>query len=242
MRNNDHMVTQSGLKYSPKYLKDIYDPIDIKSYKDVPGWINDAEHIYPLMVEIAKDGDKFVEIGVFLGQSSCRMGELIKESGKNITLDAIDLFWNIPNTIHNYRVTKHPYQFLNYIETFFKMFKNANYDITAIIKHSYIQLGIEKIINLKTVDEIYSCHMYEDNSLQFVWIDGDHTGNIVYKDLIGYWPKIKKGGYIGGDDIVYPDVIEGVNKFIKEFNIPLSDVMIGKDGELLHNSFYIKKG
>ena len=50
----------------------------ITSYKDIPGWINDAEHIYEEIVNEAKDGDIVAEIGTLLGQSSCRMASLIK--------------------------------------------------------------------------------------------------------------------------------------------------------------------
>jgi len=52
----------------PKYLKGQYDIYTMKSFKDVPGWINDAEFVYPKMVNKAQDGDHFVEIGTLLGQ------------------------------------------------------------------------------------------------------------------------------------------------------------------------------
>jgi len=40
----------------------------------------------------------------------------------------------------------------------------------------------------------------EDASLDFVYIDGDHTLRGITIDLISILPKIKKGGLIGGDD------------------------------------------
>ncbi|MEM8662609.1 MAG: class I SAM-dependent methyltransferase [Pseudomonadota bacterium] len=41
---------------------------------------------------------------------------------------------------------------------------------------------------------------FEDGSLDFVYIDGDHAYDAVVKDLALYYPKVKKGGYIIGDD------------------------------------------
>ena len=82
-------------KAVPKHWKEEYNPYNIQSYKDVPGWINDAEFIYPQMVEQAQDGDHFVEIGTLLGQSTTHMAQLIKDSGKDIKFDAIDIFWEI---------------------------------------------------------------------------------------------------------------------------------------------------
>ena len=39
-----------------------------------------------------------------------------------------------------------------------------------------------------------------DNSLDFVYIDGDHTFKGVCADFDAFYPKVKKGGYICGDD------------------------------------------
>ncbi|WP_417872518.1 class I SAM-dependent methyltransferase [Xanthomarina gelatinilytica] len=40
----------------------------------------------------------------------------------------------------------------------------------------------------------------EDNSLDFAYIDGDHTLRGISIDLISIWDKIKPNGYIAGDD------------------------------------------
>jgi hypothetical protein len=39
-----------------------------------------------------------------------------------------------------------------------------------------------------------------DGSLDFAYIDGDHTLRGITIDLIKIWPKIRQGGFIGGDD------------------------------------------
>ena len=95
-------------KHIPKYLKGQYDIYTMKSFKDVPGWINDAEFVYPKMVNNAQDGDHFVEIGTLLGQSTSWMCQLIKESDKDIKFDSIDLFWPIEHAIKNHEVTGQP--------------------------------------------------------------------------------------------------------------------------------------
>ena len=53
----------------PKYYKERY-TLKPRSYRDVPGWINDAEYVFPEMVSKAQDGFHFVEIGVLLAQST----------------------------------------------------------------------------------------------------------------------------------------------------------------------------
>ena len=47
-----------------------------------------------------------------------------------------------------------------------------------------------------------------------------------------FWPKIKKGGHIGGDAIVYEEVSDNVERFSKEY-----DVKVKYD----YNSFLITK-
>ena len=213
----------------PKYWKEKYDIWVFDSYKDVPGWINDAEFIYPQMVEQAQNGDHFVEIGTLLGQSTSYMGQLIKDSGKDIKFDSIDLFWPIEHAVRNYKNSGHPKEFNQYLSDLLK-----EYDLRApdVINHPLRILGVQEYVNLITCDEKYAHRLYDDNSLKFVWIDGDHGKDIVYNDLVNFWPKMKSGGTIGGDDIAYQEVLDDVKKFSKEY-----DVKVKYD----YNSFLITK-
>lgn len=55
---------------------------------------------------------------------------------------------------------------------------------------------------------------FAPNSLDFVYIDGDHSYNQVRKDLENYYPLIKLNGMLCGDDY---EVHEGVTEAVKEF-------------------------
>jgi len=52
------------------------------------------------------------------------------------------------------------------------------------------------------------------NSLDFCYIDGNHTYEAVEKDLRMYWPRVKKGGLFAGHD--YGDQ-NGVKLAVDEF-------------------------
>ena len=203
-------------KAVPKYWKGKYDVYDFESYKDVPGWVNDAEFIYEEMVNQAEDGDHFVEIGVLLGQSTARMGELIRDSKKKIRFDAIDIFWIIEHTIRNYKLSGHPKEFFHYID---ELKTEWDLDIMNMIRHPLKALGVVDDVNFITCEEQYAHRIYDDNSLKFVWIDGDHGADVVYNDLVNFWPKIKVGGTIGGDDIHYEEVLNDVKKFSKKYKV-----------------------
>jgi len=44
--------------------------------------------------------------------------------------------------------------------------------------------------------------MIPDGSLDFAYIDGDHTLRGITRDLMKLYPKVRQGGYIAGDDFV----------------------------------------
>ena len=131
----------------PKYQKEKYNIYVFDSYKDVPGWINDAEFIYEEMVNEAQDGDHFVEIGVLLGQSTTHMAELIKESGKDIKFDAIDIFWGIEHGTKNYLTQNQPYQFLQYLE----QPRFENWTIMQIVQFPVKHFGLSDYVNFQIV-------------------------------------------------------------------------------------------
>lgn len=68
------------------------------------------------------------------------------------------------------------------------------------------------------------CATFEDESIDWVYIDGNHTYEGTLEDLHLWWPKLKTGGYLTGDDYApTPNprfgVVKAVNEFVKEFGL-----------------------
>lgn len=60
----------------------------------------------------------------------------------------------------------------------------------------------------------------DNNSFDFIYIDGDHTYEGVKKDLNNTFLKVKKNGILAGDDYgVFEDFNFGVKKAVDEFCI-----------------------
>lgn len=62
----------------------------------------------------------------------------------------------------------------------------------------------------------------DDESLDFVFIDADHSYEECLRDITLWVPKVKKGGLISGHDYGderFPGVIEAVHEFFGEENI-----------------------
>jgi predicted O-methyltransferase YrrM len=54
----------------------------------------------------------------------------------------------------------------------------------------------------------------KDESLDFIFIDGDHSYEATLKDCESYWSKVKFGGIFAGHDINLPSVHKAVDDFI----------------------------
>ncbi len=60
----------------------------------------------------------------------------------------------------------------------------------------------------------------EDDYFDVVYVDGDHTAQAVYNDLVESFKKIKNGGLLMGHDYHYTiggDVVYAVTKFCQEY-------------------------
>ncbi len=73
----------------------------------------------------------------------------------------------------------------------------------------------------RNVDFIYkaskkACKQFEDNTLDFVYIDANHSFKHVFEDIDCWYPKVVDGGVIGGHDFdtKHNDVILAVLDFI----------------------------
>lgn len=75
-----------------------------------------------------------------------------------------------------------------------------------------------------------------DNSLDFIFIDGDHNYAQTFRDLKNYYPKVREGGIFAGHDIQLPSVIRAVREFVASIDLDLSLI-----GLCAHQSWYWPK-
>lgn len=89
---------------------------------------------------------------------------------------------------------------------------------------------------------------FENNSLDFVYIDGNHEYDYVLHDLEDWYPKIKTGGILAGHDIICPGELNGgwgvnvqnaLNSFCEDNAINVVYLVVENTGAPW--SFYIEK-
>ena len=148
--------------------------------------------LYSMVVDRFPTDSHFVEVGVWKGMSAVYMAVEIINSGKNIRFDCVDN-WEyidsqeeIPETMFN-----------NLYETFLNNIEPVKHIITPVRELSWD-----------------GAKHYEDESLDFIFIDAAHDYESVKKDIAAWFPKIKKGGIISGHDYSW---CEGVREAVNEF-------------------------
>lgn len=154
------------------------------------------QNVYDYIIE-KYDTAKFVEIGVWRGQSVCYAAVEIINKNKNITIDAIDTWEGSPQ------------EDLHLVDPFEE---NTLYDI--FLKNIE---PVKHIITPVRMDSVQASSRYEDRSLDFVFIDGSHLYEAVKADIQAWLPKVKLGGFIGGHDYNNSnEPLNGVQKAVDE--------------------------
>jgi predicted O-methyltransferase YrrM len=162
-------------------------------YNKIRGWFNFPD-IYSEMIEKVDEGH-FVEIGTFFGKSASYMGVEILNAGKQIIFDTIDTFQGSPQELDG---------------------KHAVYKTTDIQQRAEINLK-DLPVNVRVFDSVSAAKLYQNKSLDFVFIDGAHDYASVLADIKSWHPKVKPGGYIGGHDYDNRNVKRAVDEYFNEY-------------------------
>ena len=163
-------------------------------YEKIQGWFN-YEGFYDMMIERFDDAT-FVEIGAWKGKSACYMGERLKESGKNIHYFVVDNFKGSPNeAVHT--GDKDVVNGTLY-ETFCRNIK-----------------PLKNYINVIKGDSQKVYKMFDDKSIDMLFIDGNHEA--VKQDIELWLPKVK--GIIAGHDYEWESVSSAVKEILPNHKV-----------------------
>jgi predicted O-methyltransferase YrrM len=167
-------------------------------YNTIQNWF-DYEEVFKDIVNNCQNDAFFVEIGVWKGGSTAFMGVEIVNSKKKIKYHAIDSFEGSQEhgDVKDW------------------LYKEASDNLKPLT-----DMGIVNLIKGYSLDVVDN---YEDESLDFCFIDGSHEYDDVKKDIIAWLPKVKKGGILAGHDydVVWKGVMNAVDELLGKENIKL---------------------
>jgi hypothetical protein len=163
----------------------------------------------------------FVEIGVLGGATLLHIHDLCKIN--NIKIFGIDP-WdkiNIFNGLTEHEIDKNMKDISLYN---FKKFKD---NLNKIIDINQLN------INIINEDSWNAVTKFEDNTIDVIHIDGDHSYEGFKKDLELYWNKVKLGGTIIVDDYKWSGIKKATNEFIKKYSINIKNIYTLQNNEKL---------
>ncbi len=71
-------------------------------------------------------------------------------------------------------------------------------------------------VTILRMDSVAAAQSFEDESIDFFHTDGDHSLAGIRGDITAWYPKVKKGCILSGDNFEIPTVAQGVNETFPE--------------------------
>jgi predicted O-methyltransferase YrrM len=158
--------------------------------KNEPNWFNYA-NFYEFVAN--HNFKTFVEVGVFFGLSISFLAQKIK-SKDGVKIYGVDLFdtWAGKEEIESLYDTKG-------LSDEDRLKKLGEYKYNFVVNRLN-KVGCNHFVELIKSDSSAAASLFENESLDFVFIDGNHWYDYVKKDIEAWLPKIKKGGIVSGHD------------------------------------------
>lgn len=178
----------------------------------------DYQSLYSEMVNHFTDNSHFVEIGSWKGRSASYMAVEIFNSRKNIKFDCVDTWCGSvehldPNSFYFHQ----------------ELITDKDWLYYQFLQNTRPVCDIITPIRMTSLDAV---SLYENRSLDFIFIDASHEYEDVKKDIIGWYPKLKLGGIIAGHDYTsYDGVKQAVDEILINKNLIVR----------LENSYWIHK-
>lgn len=201
--------------------KNAYENLDVTNAStDLHGWMcNEFTNVFETFIKKRNSSESvfIIEVGSWKGLSTNTMAKLCKQNNYHAKILAVDTwlgapeFWtwglHDPSRGESLKMSNGGYP-----QVFFTFTSNVkllgNHDIIIPFPISSIQAA-----------DVLS---YYKAQADCIYIDAAHEYNAVLMDLIAYWPFIKHGGMMFGDDYSashWPGVVQAVNEFAKQNNL-----------------------
>jgi len=150
------------------------------------GWFDapDINFYRDIFSQLVPAEGQVVEVGSYRGRSLLSVGDIVRE--RNISVKCVDLF---EPYLEDKSTTR--------LEEFIATITNANLEDRVVVEQN---------------ESVRAAARTPYGSLDFVFIDADHSYEAVKADIKAWLPRLKKGAWIGGHDFNE----EGVNRAVME--------------------------
>lgn len=163
-------------------------------YETVPGWAAFRGLYRVAVAEAPSDREcTFVEVGSWLGKSASFMAVEIINSGKRISFTCVDPWLDGGPDLKD--------------TTYFKSLQKPVYE--TFMQNIKPVAHLVRPLRMTSVD---GARQFEDGSVDFLMLDGDHNYPAVLHDIDAWLPKMRPGGLMAGDDARWPGVHQAIEE------------------------------
>lgn len=164
------------------------------SWKDIQGWFDFAD-VYDAALDRISGPATFVEVGSWLGKSTAYMAEEIKRRYKQVKFFAVDTWQGSVNE-----------------PDLLRMVAEAGGDLFPQWQKNMSRAGVLDFVTPMQMTSLAAASQFTDSSLDFCFIDGDHSYAAVRDDIAAWRPKMKPAGMLAGHDYDQADVRRAVDE------------------------------
>ncbi len=167
-------------------------------YENVHGWFN-FRGIYADVIRDLRDGTRIVEVGSWYGKSAAWMAVEIARTGRQVEFYCVDTWTGSVDT---------PWMAAHLTQ------------LGGSGKDRFVETmrrgGVADLVRPIEMPSTEAAALFADGSLDVVFIDAAHDYDSVRADVRAWYPKVRTGGVIAGDDAQWPGVRIGVHETIAE--------------------------
>jgi predicted O-methyltransferase YrrM len=153
------------------------------NYQDIEGWFN-MEQQYLKLLEATSENGIFVELGAYKGKSTSFIVTEIINRDRNIQFYTVDTFQGDSGS--NDLKEIQAYKQVNVSSMYEEFVANTNH----LCEH------LETIIGKSNE----AAQLFEDNSVDVIFIDAGHSASAVLADLKAWYPKMRNNSIMSGHD------------------------------------------
>lgn len=164
----------------------------------IPGWFGWSD-LYDRFVAESSDICFAVEVGIWQGRSTIYLADKIRQSQKPIFFYAFDTFTG--SAEHQSEI---------------QQMNAQGKTLEGIFRDNLAASGNSDYVKAITLDSVSASQLFDDQSLDLIFLDACHDYDAVKADIAAWLPKVKPGGLIAGDDYHpnWPGVIQAVDELL----------------------------
>lgn len=172
----------------------------VRTWRDIPGWFQWRSGQEEAVGHF-RNGDRFVEVGCYLGKSICSLAEVARDHDLDVAIVGVDTARGSGPEGRGGTDAHGP------------AVAHGGGTMAGLLHRNVLACGFGDRIQLLLSDSVAAAALFSDESLAWVHLDARHDYDSVRADIAAWLPKVRPGGWLSGDDYdawQWPGVVQAV--------------------------------